>query len=244
MGGDEAEGPMRATAPAVGSGAPSDDGFVGRRARRSRAHEYWNARSWSARQQDRRPAPRPAPQPAPIAVAARAEAPFERTAAGLPMRVAPAVAEPDDIDVIPLPRQSGEVPVVTAPAAAVQPVALSAVPEPAAEPWPASLEPVVEDRAPEAAPGAAPADEVDEALDMLVSLAPHLGCLVADGDVEGRLTYARCQSLLARMGRAVSDRRVWRALLELCDKDPDPEVRAAADEALVALETHGTVPKA
>ncbi|WP_156171832.1 hypothetical protein [Demequina rhizosphaerae] len=235
MGGDEAEGPMRATAPAVGSAAPSDDGFVGRRARRSRAHEYWNARSWSARQQERRPAPRPAPQPAPVAASARVQGPFERTSAGLPMRVAPSIAEPDDVDVIPLPRQSGEVPVVTAPAETVAPVALAPVPD--AEP--ASM---VEDALPAA--GADEGEGVDEALDMLVSLAPHLGCLVADGDVEGRITYARCQALLARMGRAVSDRRVWRALLELCDADPDAEVRAAADEALIALETHGTVPKA
>ncbi|WP_062317511.1 hypothetical protein [Demequina maris] len=238
MGGDEAEGPVRTTAAAVGSGAPAYEGFVGRRARRSRAHEYWNARSWSVRQQQSRPlAPRPVEPPMPMVAAA--DRPFERTSAGLPMRVAPAVLareEIDDPDVIQLPRQSGEVPVV-----AVPPVALAAVPDRA--PDPAAVEPA-STASDAVAAGADEASEIDEALEMLVDLAPHLDCLVTVEDPEGRITYARCQGMLARLGRAVSDRRVWRALLQLADGDPDPEVRAAADEALVALETYGTTPKA
>ncbi|WP_062293764.1 hypothetical protein [Demequina phytophila] len=267
MGGNEAEGLMRTAAPPAGAVAPGDDGFVGRRARRTRAHEYWNARPWSVRQQDREANPSP-PAPPPLAAVPQHVGPFEQTSAGLPMRLAaaspaaPPRVEPDEV--IQLPRQSGEVPVVADRAAS--PVAspdpslptmafpLAVVPDLVFEPESASGDdapvpsgdPVADAVvAGVVAPAASSeADSVDEALEMLVALAPHLSCLAADEVPEGRVTFARCHELLAKMHRSVSDRNVWRDLIRLCDDDPDPDVRRAADEALEALEAFGTSPKA
>ncbi|WP_156164974.1 hypothetical protein [Demequina silvatica] len=274
MGGNEAEGLMRTAAPPAGAVAPGDDGFVGRRARRNRAHEYWNARPWSVRQQDREANPSP-PAPPPLAAVPQHVGPFEQSSAGLPMRVGPAAPpriEPDEV--IRLPRQSGEVPVVVPvpetvatpePSLPTLAFPLAVVPDLVFEPEdetgddaPVASGDEVSEAVGEGAAGQvfdaadaeaseAPVAEpegVDEALEMLVALAPHLGCLAADEVAEGRVTFARCHELLARMHRSVSDRNVWRDLIRLCDADPDPEVRRAADEALEALEAFGTAPKA
>ncbi|WP_156160616.1 hypothetical protein [Demequina soli] len=240
MGGEEAEGPTRAMVHADEVAMPAEQGFVGRRARRSRAHEYWSARPWAVREEERAALPTPRPVPTITPLPQRSE-PVGTTAAGLPMRVAPGLAQPvEDDGVIQLPRSSGEVPTVR----------LEPVPDPVPSVWPAPIAadvPEPGDDAPLEQAADAPAAEagdVDEALEMLVELAPHLECLASAADAAARVTYARCQGMLARMGRAVSDRRVWRALLALCDADPDPEVRAEADAALIALEQHGTVPRA
>ncbi len=78
---------------------------------------------------------------------------------------------------------------------------------------------------------------------MLVALAPNHDSLATDPHTDSRVTYADCQALLARLGRSVTDRRVWRSLLTLADADPDPAVRTAAAAALDELERHGTLPR-
>lgn len=127
-----------------------------------------------------------------------------------------------------------------------------ATPPPVSEPAPESG-PATRDDATAASRPAAPvrgagseadsqADLGEAALAMLAVLAPHLDGFAADPAAEVRATFARCHGLLARAGKARSDRRVWRALLTMADADLDAGVRRAADEALTALEHHGTLP--
>lgn len=75
----------------------------------------------------------------------------------------------------------------------------------------------------------------------LVLMVPELKQLAADPRPPVRATAARCFAILATAGRAPSDREVWRLLLGLSKYDDDPDVRAAADTALIALERHGAV---
>lgn len=75
----------------------------------------------------------------------------------------------------------------------------------------------------------------------LVLMVPELKRLATDVRAPVRATAARCFAILATAGRAPSDREVWRLLLGLSKYDDDPDVRSAADTALVALERHGAV---
>lgn len=75
----------------------------------------------------------------------------------------------------------------------------------------------------------------------LVLMVPELKVLAGHSRPAVRATVARCFAILATAGQAPADREVWRLLLGLAKYDSDPEVRAAADAALGALERHGAV---
>ncbi|WP_062076859.1 hypothetical protein [Demequina globuliformis] len=76
----------------------------------------------------------------------------------------------------------------------------------------------------------------------LEALVPELLKMAATGGAHARTTVAKSFAILAQAGRGPADRQVWAALLTLAS-DPDPVVRGAADEALSACETYGTVPR-
>ena len=75
----------------------------------------------------------------------------------------------------------------------------------------------------------------------LVLMIPELKALARHPRAAMRATSARCFAILATAGRAPADREVWRLLLGLAKYDDDPDVRAAAETALTALEQHGAV---
>ncbi len=225
MGGEPAEVSGSVPTRARPAGGPREDDVVddlaSRRERRAQAHEYWNARPQAVREHERDSAPE-TPYTGIRPIVDPVTPPAGQTAAGLPRRAVPAHA--------PSAATEASRPAVAAPPA--PPTSAPAVPAP---PTSAAL----------ARPAAAiePPEDVEESLAMLVALAPNLDCLATDPHADSRVTYADCQALLARLGRSVTDRRVWRSLLTLSESDPDADVRTAAATALDELERHGTLPR-
>ncbi|MDE0572507.1 hypothetical protein ON058_03665 [Demequina sp. B12] len=72
-------------------------------------------------------------------------------------------------------------------------------------------------------------------------MVPELKRLAGDARPQVRTTVAKGFAMLAQAGRGPADRDVWGLLLDLSKYDTDPVVRAAAEEALDALERHGAV---
>ncbi|WP_297080857.1 hypothetical protein [uncultured Demequina sp.] len=95
--------------------------------------------------------------------------------------------------------------------------------------------------------GSSPSDKAERAaareqrIGELAAMVPQLKVMSTDRRAPVRATVARCFGILATAGRAPADREVWRLLLGLAKYDDEPEVRAAAEAALAALEKHGTV---
>ncbi|WP_203655344.1 HEAT repeat domain-containing protein [Demequina activiva] len=75
----------------------------------------------------------------------------------------------------------------------------------------------------------------------LVRMVPELKQLAKDSRPAVRATVARSFAILATAHRAPADREIWRLLLGLAKYDEDPDVRAAAEAALAALERYGAV---